>query len=58
MTKREIQTIIWQEEKIQALTERCRQLQMGYDSILAQNKKFRKKIDRLEGRGELEGVNI
>lgn len=59
MTDKQIQTIIIQEEWIQQLTERCRQLQMGYDSIMDQNKRLRKKIKKLEClKSELSNVNI
>lgn len=58
MNEKQIHTIIMQEEKIKELTERCRQLQMGYDSIMAQNKRFREKIKKLEVReNELANVN-
>jgi len=58
LNKREIQTIVLQEEKIQELTERCRQLQMGYDSIWDQNKKLRGKLNEYEGQGNnLRDVN-
>jgi FtsZ-binding cell division protein ZapB len=59
LNKKQIHTIILQEEKIQQLTERCRQLQMGYDSIMEQNKRLREKIKKLEGlKSELSNVNV
>ncbi len=59
MNKKQIHTIILQEEKIKELDERCRQLQMGYDSIWDQNQRLRKKLKRYEKQeSELSKVNI
>lgn len=58
MNKKQIHTIIMQEEKIQELTEQCRQLRMGYESIWDQNQRLRKRLNRYEKQeNELNKVN-
>lgn len=56
---RKLYTIILQEEKIDKLTKRNRELESGYRSIMHENKKLRAQIAKLTRReNELSGVNI
>lgn len=59
MTKKQIQTIIMQEEKIAELTARNKVLESGNREAWMINKKLRKEIDRLtKAENKLAGVNV
>lgn len=54
--KQKLHTILLQEEKIDGLTKRNRELERGYLSIARENKKLRAQIDRLMRRENGLGV--
>lgn len=59
MKRRDVQTIILQEDKIKELTKRNKQLERGYLSIARVNERLRRQIARLKRReNELDNVNI
>jgi cell division protein FtsB len=56
---RKLHTILLQEEQIDRLTKRNRELERGNRSLWKENEKLREKIKKLTRReNELSGVNI
>lgn len=59
MKRRDVQTIILQEEKIKEIMKRNKQLELGYLSLTRINDRLRRQIKRLQRReNELDSVNI
>jgi hypothetical protein len=58
LTKTEIITIILQEGEIKRLTERNEKLETACADLFKENVKLRAKIKKIEGRHDLDNVNI